>query len=100
MVCLIYTPSALGPAALRLQTYISGKTPLPVLQLYNNVYDSGGHPKPQDCQDVGGGHPKPHRDHSEEQSEEQITSLDRTELCVSCNEKADDNTFECQWCSH
>ena len=63
----IYT---LGPAALRLRTYISGKPPLPVLQLYNYVYVSGGHPKPQDCQDVGGGHPKPHRDDSEEQSEE------------------------------
>ena len=64
------------------------------------MYASGGHPKPQDCQDVGGGYPKPHRNHSEEQSKEQITSLGRTELCVSCNEKADDNTFECQWCSH
>ena len=57
-----------------------------MLQQYNNVHNvSGGHPKPQDCQDVGGGHPKPHKEHRDEQSEEQISLLDRTELCASCN---------------
>ena len=30
---------------------------------------------------------------------EQTASLDRTELCVSCNTKADDDAIECQWCS-
>ena len=34
MVCLIYTPSALGPVALGLQVYISGNPLLPMLQLY------------------------------------------------------------------
>ena len=36
MVYLIYTPSALGSAALWLRVYISGKPLLPMLQLYNN----------------------------------------------------------------
>ena len=35
MVCLIYTPLALGPAALVLWVYISGKPLMPTLQLYN-----------------------------------------------------------------
>ena len=37
MVCLIYTPSALGPAALVLWVYISGKPLELMLQLYNNI---------------------------------------------------------------
>ena len=35
VVCLMYTPSALGPAALVLWVYISGKPLMPMLQLYN-----------------------------------------------------------------
>ena len=40
MVCLIYTPSALGlgPAALVLWVYISGKPLMLMLQLYNVYY--------------------------------------------------------------
>ena len=34
VVCLIYTPSALGPVALVLWVYISGKPRVPMLQLY------------------------------------------------------------------
>ena len=35
VVCLIYTPSALGPVALVLLVHISGKPLVPMLQLYN-----------------------------------------------------------------
>ena len=62
--------------------------------------------EPQESQDVGGesqdvrgGHPKPQGDHTGEPRKEQTVSLDRTELCVSCNKKADDDAIECQWCS-
>ena len=33
--CLICTPSSLGPAALVIRVYISGRTLLPMLQLLN-----------------------------------------------------------------
>ena len=33
--CLICTPSSLGPVALRIWVYISGRTLVPVLQLLN-----------------------------------------------------------------
>ena len=38
VVCLIYTPSALGPAALVLWVYISGKPLVPMLQLYIVIF--------------------------------------------------------------
>ena len=34
-LCLACTPSALGPVALRPWVYISGRSPVPVLQLFN-----------------------------------------------------------------
>ena len=40
MVCLIYTPSALRPAALMLWVYISGKPLLSMLQLLNKDFSS------------------------------------------------------------
>ena len=40
--CLICTPSSLGPAALGIRVYISGRTLVPMLQLLNVTFCVGG----------------------------------------------------------
>ena len=39
-------------------------------------------------------------DHDGQTRGEETVSLDGTDSCVSCSRKADDDTIECQWCSH